>query len=256
MTVRIAMWSGPRNISTAMMRSWGSRADTVVMDEPFYGAYLAATGLDHPMRGEILAAHPTGWDEIARDCAGRGGAAVVYQKHMAQHMVEGAPLGWMASVRHAFLIRPPAEVAVSFGAKWEGMRAGDLGFARQAGLFDRVCDMTGRAPPVVEAHDVLSDPEGTLRALCAALDVPFDAAMLSWAPGPRPTDGVWAAHWYEAVNRSGGFARPQAGGEAEVPEALRGVVEACQPHYERLTALRLRPDAAVAAPARRGTRAG
>lgn len=243
MTVRIAMWSGPRNISTAMMRAWGSRADTIVMDEPFYGAYLATTGLDHPMRDAVIAAHPTDWEAVARDCAGRGGAPVVYQKHMAQHMIDGAPLGWMEAVRHAFLIRPPAEVAASFSAKWEGMRADDLGFARQAGLYDRMCELTGRVPPVVEARDVLEDPEGMLRALCAALGVPFDPAMLSWAPGPRPTDGAWGEHWYGAVNRSTGFARPRAAPDpALLPRELRAVVEACQPHYERLAAARLRPE--------------
>ncbi len=273
MSVRIAMWSGPRNISTAMMRAWDSRADTVVMDEPFYAAYLAATGLDHPMRAAVIAAHPTDWDAVARACAGQdgaesgageggvgdGGPGIVYQKHMAQHMIAQAPLGWMAHVRHAFLIRPPAEVAASFREKWQGMRADDLGFARQAELFDRVCDMTGRVPPVIEARDVLADPEGMLRALCAALAVPFDRAMLSWAPGARPTDGVWGAHWYETVNRSTGFApprperaagdglRPGRGPTPEMPGALRAIVEACQPHYERLAAVRLRAGAAPGA---------
>jgi hypothetical protein len=247
MTIRIAMWSGPRNISTAMMRAWGSRADTVVIDEPFYAAYLATTGLDHPMRDRILSAHPTGWQAVARDCAGQGvagpcGAAIVYQKHMAQHMVGGAPLDWMAHVRHAFLIRPPAEVAASFREKWRGMQARDLGFARQAGLFDRVRDLTGRVPPVIEARDVLEHPEGMLRALCAALGVPFDPAMLSWAPGPRATDGVWGAHWYEAVNRSTGFARPRPAPSAgDLPAEVEAIVQECQPHYDRLAAVRLRP---------------
>ena len=241
-TIRIAMWSGPRNISTAMMRAWGSRADTVVMDEPFYAAYLAATGLPHPLRDAVIAAHPTDWDDIAQDCATRGGAAIVYQKHMCQHMIERAPRGWMAHVRHAFLIRPPAEVAASFSERWEGMRAEDLGFARQAELYDHVCDLQRKAPPVVEARDVLLDPEGMLRALCAALGVAFDPAMLCWAPGPRPTDGVWAAHWYAAVNRSTGFAPPRP--VRPVPDALRPIVEACQPHYDRLAAARLAPSPA------------
>lgn len=241
-TIRIAMWSGPRNISTAMMRAWGSRADTVVMDEPFYAAYLATTGLDHPMRDAILTAHERAWDAVARDCASRDGAAIVYQKHMAQHMVDDAPLGWMDGLRHAFLIRPPIEVAASFREKWNGMRARDLGFARQAELFDRVCAATGGVPPVIEARDVLDEPEGMLRALCVALGVPFDPAMLSWAPGARPTDGVWGAHWYEAVNRSTCFspARPE-GGAAVLPEAITAVAEECQPFYERLAAHRLFP---------------
>jgi hypothetical protein len=240
-TIRIAMWSGPRNISTALMRGWDSRADTVVMDEPFYAAYLAATGLPHPMREEVIAAHPTDWEAIARDCATRAGAPVVYQKHMCQHMIDGAPRGWMRQVRHAFLIRPPAEVAASFSDRWEGMGAEDLGYARQADLYDHVGDLTGTAPPVIEARDVLSDPEGMLRALCTALGVAFDPAMLAWAPGTRPTDGVWAAHWYGTVARSTGFAPPRPPQPA--PEALRPIVDACQPHYDRLAAARLAPHA-------------
>jgi hypothetical protein len=239
--IRIAMWSGPRNISTAMMRAWSSRADTVVMDEPFYSAYLATTGLPHPMAEQVIAGHPTDWQAIARDCATREGAPIVYQKHMCQHMIDGAPLGWAAGVRHAFLIRPPEEVAASFRDKWEGMRAEDLGFARQAELYDHVRALTGSAPPVIEARDVLENPEGMLRALCAALGVAFDPGMLAWAPGPRPTDGVWAAHWYGAVERSTGFAPPRPA--PPLHKALRPVVEACRPHYDRLAAARLAPAA-------------
>ena len=236
-TVRIAMWSGPRNISTAMMRAWDSRADTAVMDEPFYGAYLATTGLDHPMRDEIIAHHETDWDAIARTCAGTDTAPIVYQKHMSQHMIEGAPLGWMRHVRHAFLLRSPAEVAASFRQKWDGMSAEDLGFRRQAELFDHACQIAGAAPPVLLARDVLADPEGMLRALCTALGVAFDPAMLSWQPGARATDGIWASHWYNAVNRSTGFAPPRA--EAVPPEGLDAVIEACEPYHARLLEHRL-----------------
>jgi hypothetical protein len=232
MTVRIAVWSGPRNISTAMMRAWDSRADTEVMDEPFYGAYLAATGVDHPMRAEIMAAHPTDWGEIAADCAGRSGAPVIYQKHMCQHMIDAAPTDWMPTLRHAFLIRSPEQVAASFAEKWDGLQADDLGFRRQAELFDQVCQNTGTAPPVIEANDVLAAPEAMLRAMCTGLGIAFDPAMLSWQPGPRPTDGAWAPHWYKSVNESTGFAKQRP--PKPVPEALRAIVDACAPHYQAM----------------------
>jgi hypothetical protein len=138
-TIRIAMWSGPRNISTAMMRAWENRADTQVTDEPFYAAYLATTGLDHPMREGVIAAQPVDWEECARLCAGETGTPIHFQKHMCQHMIGQAPLGWMAACRHAFLIRPPEAVAASFHKGWAGMGADDLGFRRQAELFDHVC---------------------------------------------------------------------------------------------------------------------
>lgn len=236
-TIRIAMWSGPRNISTAMMRAWESRPDTTVSDEPFYACYLAATGLEHPMREAVLAAQPTDWQAVARACAADTGRPLHFQKHMAQHMLPEASLWWMATCRHAFLIRPPEAVAASFRERWPGMRADDLGFRRQAELFDHVRALTGRVPPVIEAEDVLRAPERTLAALCAALDVGFDRAMLGWAPGPRPSDGVWGAHWYRRLYETTGFAPPRDPGP--VPAELAEIVAACRPFYERLRAHRL-----------------
>ena len=237
-TIRIAMWSGPRNISTAMMRAWGSRADTEVTDEPFYACYLAATGLDHPMRDEILASQPTDWETVARSCAADTGSPIHFQKHMTQHMLPEAPRWWMAHCRHAFLIRPPEAVAASFRERWDGMRAEDLGFRQALELYEEVRALTGRTPPVIEADDVLRAPEPALRALCAALDVPFDPAMLSWKPGPRASDGVWGRHWYRRLWQTTGFAPPRPAGE--VPAELAPVVAECRPFYEALRARRLR----------------
>ncbi len=236
------MWSGPRNISTAMMRAWENRADTEVTDEPFYAAYLATTGLDHPMRAAVIAAQPVDWERCARFCADGVEAPVHYQKHMCQHMIAEAPLGWMASCRHAFLIRPPEAVAASFHKGWAGMGADDLGFRRQAELFDHVRRITGHIPPVLEAGDVLAAPEAMLRRLCEALGVAFDPAMLAWPAGPRASDGVWGAHWYGRVNQSTGFAPYQPPGP--VPTGLKGgglegIVAECRPYYERIYAHRL-----------------
>jgi hypothetical protein len=232
------MWSGPRNISTAMMRAWENRADTEVTDEPFYAAYLATTGLDHPMRAEVLAAQSADWAECAEACAGGSRAPVHFQKHMCQHMVAEAPLGWMGACRHAFLIRPPEAVAASFHRGWPEMGADDLGFRRQAELFDHVCQIAGKAPPVIEARDVLEAPEAALRALCAALGVGFDPAMLRWPAGRRASDGVWAAHWYARVEASTGFAPYVAPGP--VPAGLEGIVAECRPHYERMRVHKLK----------------
>ena len=215
-----------------MMRAWEARPDCAVMDEPFYGAYLAETGLDHPMRAEILSAHATDWRGIALDCATHEGTPIVYQKHMCQHMVPEAPLDWIGACRHAFLIRPPSEVAASFSLKYDQLTVEDLGFRRQAELFDHVCNIAGTAPPVIEARDVLENPRAMLSALCAALEVPFDPAMLKWEAGPRDSDGVWARHWYHAVIASTGFAAPRQ--PAECPPELSGIVAECQPYYDRL----------------------
>jgi hypothetical protein len=241
MTIRIAMWSGPRNISTAMMRSFENRADCAVVDEPFYAAYLAETGLDHPMRDEVLAAQPTDWRAVADGLAAADGV-LVYEKHMAHHMLPGFGLDWVKGCRNAFLIRDPAEVLASYVAKRAGeVTLADIGVARQREIFEREADRLGKAPPVVRGADVTADPKGTLSALCGALEIAFDDAMLSWPAGPRDSDGVWAPAWYDSVWRSTEFAAPERTAYPPLPDDLKRIAEAARPHYEALLAHRLSP---------------
>ena len=245
--LRIAMWSGPRNISTAMMRAWENRLDTAVADEPFYAFYLATTGAEHPAREEIMASQPTDWRRVVETLTGPvpGGRAIFYQKHMTHHFLPEIGRDWLDAHTHAFLIRAPAQVIASYAETRSAPRLEDLGFLQQAEIFDRVADRLGHAPPVLDAADVLRDPATTLTALCEALGVEFDARMLSWPPGPRPTDGVWAKHWYSAVERSTGFNRMRAAAKP-VPPRLEGLVEDSLPIYERLAAFRLKPAGAPA----------
>lgn len=237
---RIAMWSGPRNLSTAMMRSFGSRADCAVSDEPFYAAYLKAAGLEHPMRDEVLASQKQDASQVAADMLGPvpGGRPVWYQKHMSHHMIEGFPLDWLDEVTNVFLLRSPERVLASYAQKRESVTLADVGFEGQAMLFERVAARLGRAPVVVEAEDVRRDPRGTLSALCAAIELPFDAAMLSWTPGQHADDGVWAPHWYGAIFNSTGFAPPDER-TPELPEHLRAIAAAARPYYERMRAFKI-----------------
>jgi hypothetical protein len=240
--IRIAMWSGPRNISTAMMRSFGARPDTAVVDEPFYAAYLAATGIVHPMRDEILASQSQDWREVAKQLVGPvpGARPIWYQKHMTHHMIEGFGLEWMAKVRNAFLIRDPVAVLASYRRKRDECVLADIGIVRQRELFEREADRLGEAPPVVEGNDVLCDPAGVLRRLCEAVGIPYSEAMLTWPAGRRETDGVWAPAWYAAVEQSTCFEKSAAGAEEEcLPEQLRRVADLARPHYEALRAFRL-----------------
>jgi hypothetical protein len=242
MTVRIAMWSGPRNISTAMMRAFENRPDAAVSDEPFYAAYLAETGLDHPMREEVLASQPTDWRTVAQTMVGEapGGAAVWYQKHMTHHMLPDFELDWTTACRSAFLIRAPEAVLASYTVKREQVTLADIGFERQRDLFEREADRLGAPPPVVEGRDVLADPRGTLGKLCAALRIAFDEAMLAWPAGRRDSDGVWAPAWYDAVEASTGFGPPRAEAtRQDLSDDLRRIADAARPHYERLAAFRL-----------------
>lgn len=237
MTIRIAMWSGPRNLSTAMMRSFGSRADTAVSDEPFYGAYLRDSGDPQPMADAVIASMDCDWGNVARAMAGPSpdGAPIWYQKHMAHHMVGPISIADLPGLRHAFLIRDPARVVASYAAKREAVRPEHLGVMRQLDYFNREADRLGHAPPVVDSADILRDPAGTLAALCGALGIDWDPAMLRWATGIRQTDGVWALHWYDAVAASEGFGPPDGPPQPLEADAQQ-IADACRPAYDQLAA--------------------
>jgi hypothetical protein len=240
--IRIAMWSGPRNISTAMMRSFENRPDSAVVDEPFYAAYLAATGIDHPMRKEVLAAYSSDWRKIVELVLGPapGDRPIFYQKHMTQHMLDAFDRSWIASCRNAFLIRAPERVLASYTEKRPDVRLEDIGFVQQRELFEREADRLSKAPPVIEGEDVLAHPRAVLTSLCAALDIPFTEKMLHWPAGPRATDGVWAPVWYESVEKSTDFAPQRKSEPKPLSKELQNIADAARPHYERLAAHKLR----------------
>ena len=240
MTLRIAMWSGPRNISTAMMRAWENRDDCAVSDEPLYAHYLAHTGLDHPARNEVIAAGDSDWRSVVDALLGPapGGAPVWYQKHMAHHLLPHIDHGWIKRLRNVLLIRDPREVVASYLRSRATVTPDDIGLPQQAALYDEL-DAAGDPPPVIDAGDFLRAPEPHLRALCGWLGIDFSDRMLRWPKGPRDSDGAWALHWYAHVWESTGFAAP-AEREVALPPEGAAVAEACRPHYRRLRALRLR----------------
>jgi hypothetical protein len=237
------MWSGPRNISTAMMRSFGSRPDTTVIDEPFYAAYLAATRLEHPMGAEVLASQPQDWRAVVANLLGNvpGEKAVFYQKHMTHHMLPEFGRDWLASVTNAFLLRDPSAVLASYVQKRSEVTLADIGIVQQRELFEREADRLGRAPPVVLGNDVLADPRGTLSRLCDSLGIVFTEAMLSWAPGRRETDGVWAPAWYNAVEQSTGFGPAVSETRPALPADLQRIADAARPHFDAMVRHRIVP---------------
>jgi Sulfotransferase domain len=244
------MWSGPRNISTAMMRSWGNRRDTVVVDEPFYAFYLQATGRKHPGAEDVIAGGEPDWRKVVAQLTGPipNGKRIYFQKQMTHHLLPEMDRQWLGAVTNCFLIRDPAEVITSYIKKNDNPALEDLGFVQQAEIFDWVagasrCDVSGRRsavslPPIIDAKDILQDPERTLRLLCGAIGIEFDDAMLSWSPGLRDTDGIWAKHWYGEVARSTSF-QPYRSKNEPVPEQFRRLHERCRECYERLYARRL-----------------
>lgn len=231
--MRIAMWSGPRNLSTAMMYAFGARADCTVMDEPFYAAYLEKTGIDHPMTREIIAAHETDPMRVAKLCK-QGGTPHLYMKHMPHHMLDGFPMEWAQDCVHVHLIRHPARVIASYAAKRQAPTLEDIGFVQQAELYQRLGGV------VIDSTDIRADPAAMMQVLCNEIGLPFDPSMLSWSAGPRREDGVWAKHWYGAVHQSTGF----AGVEGPLPRVsadLAPILDAALPYYLGLYSKKLSP---------------
>jgi len=239
------MWSGPRNISTAMMRAWGNRADTVVIDEPFYAYYLERTGKKHPGAAEVIARGETDWRKIVAQLTGpipesrhKGPSYIFFQKHMTHHLLPEIDREWILNLTNCFLIRDPREVILSYIKKNPELTLDDLGFVQQCDIFDFVRDRTDSIPPVVDARDILQNPERTLRLLCIAVGVTFDKAMLSWPPGLRETDGIWAKYWYQEVARSTSF-QPYKPRDGKVPAGLHEIYQHCQDCYQKLYQHRL-----------------
>lgn len=235
---RIAMWSGPRTVSTALMRSFENRPDTVVVDEPLYAYYLAHTGVDHPGRDQVIASMPADWQTVLTQLATAplpAGTAVFYQKHMTHHLLPEIDPGALAGLTHAFLIRDPGRLLASYARVRSRPVLDDLGLAQQVEIFRAF------GGPVIDSADILRAPRPALEALCDALGIRFDPAMLSWPAGSRPTDGVWGQYWYDSVWRSTGFGAYSEATEVELPPDLAPLAAQCRPFYEELAAHRLRP---------------
>lgn len=235
MTTRLAMWSGPRNISTAMMRSWGNRPDAIVCDEPLYAHYLQVTGLDHPGAAETIASHEADWRNVVAWLTGPlpEGKSVFYQKHMAHHLLPNIDLDWLASLTNCFLIREPREMITSLIEFIPEPRVEDTGLPQQVQIFELIREQSGSIPPVVDSRDVLENPRSVLEKLCQRVDLDFTEAMLQWPPGFRDTDGVWAKHWYAKVEHTTTFA-PYRAKPDPVPTSLQNVLAECNQLYEQL----------------------
>lgn len=230
--LRICLWSGPRNVSTALMYSFAQRSDAIVFDEPLYGHYLRVTGASHPGRAEVLAAMDLDGERVMRRLVERpADAAVVFMKHMAHHLV-GVDTGFLSRTANLLLIRDPREMLPSLTHQLPHAGLADTGLARQHRLLDALREL-GQNPPVLDAGRLLANPRGVLESLCASLGIRFETTMLRWPAGPKPYDGVWAHHWYDNVHRSTGFVARRTKREA-FPDRLRPLLEACRTHYDYL----------------------
>ena len=238
--LRIAMWSGPRNISTALMRSWENRPDTIVIDEPLYAHYLHHVPVAHPGREEVMASQDGNWESVVRHITenGQADARIFYQKHMAHHLLPHISRDWLPRLSNCFLIRDPRAMLASLNARMGLPELRDTGLEQQVEIFRMIRSQTGRIPPVIDSADVLQDPRRVLTRLCNALGVPFLDVMLHWPAGKRDTDGVWARYWYDAVERSTGFESPREK-TTELAAELAPLARQCQPFYEELAQYRI-----------------
>lgn len=240
--MRIAMWSGPRNLSTAMMYAFAARSDCAVIDEPFYAAYLRATGLQHPMQQAIIAAQPSQPKKVIAQCLGEypENKPLFYQKHMTHHMVESFPLDWLGELTNVFLIRHPARVVASYQQKRESPTLSDIGFARQLDLFNTVKSLTGNTPVVIDSDDILENPTKALATLCEVIGIEYQSQMLSWPQGGNAADGVWAPHWYASVWESTGLTASPSKPLPELEGELGKLVQDAMPYYELMAKNKLR----------------
>lgn len=229
----LGMWSGPRNISTAMMRAWENRSDCVVWDEPLYAHYLQHTGIDHPLANEIIQAGETDWKKVVKEICTPKKGKVFYQKHISTHMLPHITLDWLQHSEHIFLIRDPQFMVASYAAKREQITAADLGYEELQSVFNAVLKLKNETPLVIDSSTFLKQPKQQLQSVCKHLNIPFEEQMLAWPAGERASDGVWHSHWYDSVKKSTHFQAPREQ-TATLDAAQQSVVDQCQPHYENL----------------------
>ena len=237
MTIRINMWSSPRNLSTAMMYSWRQRADTTVVDEPLYAHYLRVSGREHPGAADVLAAQDPDGRSVVRDVLfGAYDTPVVFFKQMAKHLIE-LDRSFLLECRNILLTRDPHDMLTSFQVQMPDATLADTGFPEMVEMLDTLL-AAGEEPIVIDSKLLVQDPPAVLSELCHRLALEFDESMLSWPPGPKPEDGVWAPHWYDGVHRSTGW-EPYAHKPAQLLPSVVAAYEQAVPLYERLLPYRI-----------------
>ncbi len=234
--IRICLWSGPRNISTALMYSFAQRDDTAVFDEPLYAHYLTQTNAHeyHPGAEDVIAAQENDGTKVVNELLlGEHDKPVLFFKQMTHHLVN---LDWrfMDETVNVILTRNPVEMLPSYAKQVQQPALHDVGYALHHDLLAYL-RARGQNPPILDSTETLKNPRGVLTKLCAHIGIPFDEAMMSWPAGARPEDGVWAPYWYASVHQSTGF-MPYTPKTTPFPEPLRPLLAECQPYYKELAA--------------------
>ena len=235
--IRIAMWSGPRNLSTALMRSFESRDDCHVTDEPFYGSFLKRTSIDHPMAYEVINEMECNYEKVAKEINGllKNNKSIWYQKHMSHHILEGDDISWSQNMTNCFLIRSPEDMLFSYKKRREKFTSDDFGLEKQLEIFQKISSHSAKIPPVVDINKLLQDPEKYLKKLCELIDIPFSYKMLKWKAGSRESDGLWGKHWYKNVIETTGFIRKNSvKSDYNFTQDMKDILEIIRPAYKKL----------------------
>ena len=235
MSIYISMWSGPRNLSTALMRSFENRLDCFVSDEPFYSSFLDKTGLKHPLRDEIIESGETNYNKIIQYITGPipDSKKVWYQKHMAHHVLPELDMNWIKNMKNCLLIRHPSDVILSYSKKNEIKNIQQLGYLQQVDIYKMLYQETEFPPIVFDAQDLLEEPKKMLIKICENLKIKFDKRMLLWPSGSRKTDGIWGKHWYKQVEVSTGF-KPYTETNRIIPSKYEVLHNECMEYYDFL----------------------
>ena len=234
-TTKIAMWSGPRNISTALMRSFENRPDTEVIDEPFYAFFLKHTKIKHPIYNEVIDTYDSSWDKVANRLIGANpnNNNVWYQKLMTHHWVNNESLDWTKNVTNCFLIRDPKKVIKSYLKIHKDINPDLIGLPQQLHIFKYIMSKTNKIPLVISSEDILKNPKLMLEKLCNLLGIPFLEQMLEWPKGPRESDGIWGGYWYKNVVKTTSFAKPLHL-EEEFPDDYNALLNECMNYYNEI----------------------
>ena len=231
----IGMWSGPRNISTALMRSFENRSDTAIIDEPFYAFFLNKTGIKHPIYKKVIETYDTSWDDVSNTLTGPipNNKNIWYQKLMTHHWIENESLNWLKKIHNCFLIRNPKQVIPSYLKIHTDVTPELIGLPQQLHIFNYIMEKTNKIPVVISSEDILKNPKLMLERLCDLLNIPFSKQMLKWPEGPRESDGIWGEYWYENVVKTTSFSKPLHR-DVKIPNRFLSLLDECMDYYKKM----------------------
>ena len=236
----LSLWSGPRNVSTALMYSFLQHPAIHVIDEPLYAHYLSKTSVSHPGDKEVLLTMEHDGEKVLKKIVSETKKfQIVFLKNMAHHWI-GLDSSWLDKYDNIFLIRDPKQMLPSLVNQLPKPILRDTGLKTQVEIYDRL-QKQGKQPIIIDAKYLLKNPKKILRIVFKHLGLPFSTRMLKWPKGPKREDGIWAKYWYHNVHQSEEFT-PYYAKKEPFPEHLNELLDECTPYYQYLTKRSIKTD--------------